>query len=125
MSDQYDHLRPDGTRRHAKLGRHSLALPLFDHAEASAETKASACVAAKKSSRGREALLLNWLRSRGFHGATAWESHEALQWPYSSFQSLFQKLCEAGLVRRNGLKRPTKAGCMAAVYVGAEVPQHE
>lgn len=99
--------------------------PAFGRAPfaAGSDTSASAADAIAPTAGRLRAAVLEYLRSRGEHGATDNEIQAALAMHSNTEGPRRYELVEAGLVRRSDQRRPTRSGRPAVVWVAADLPR--
>jgi len=86
---------------------------------AGSETSEEAADSMERAAPGYEAAVFGFILRRGAQGATSDEVQEALGLTHQNGSARVSTLAKRGLLVLNGVKRPTRAGRRAGVYVVA------
>lgn len=108
--------RPDGIVRTGELQR-----ALWPFPERASVPRTSAAAPRRRGGRRTQRdKILDFIRSRGPHGATDEECQDALELPVQSETPRRGELATAGLIRDSGRLRPTRRKCMATVWIATD-----
>ncbi|TWU42937.1 hypothetical protein Q31b_19700 [Novipirellula aureliae] len=118
MIDSHDE---NGKRKPRRQRKAPETMPLFDHVETPKQTKKKAFIASRKTLPKNSEIVLAFIRKQGDYGAMMYEASVGTSVLYQSMSSVYANLKEKGLIRHNGVERPTPSGIMAAVAVAVEV----